>query len=355
MGTSRPAPQGPFLALRPDGHRGPARQPGHPGRALPDGPLDAIRPPPASIAWSCPRQSVVRLGPPSLPAAAQGRRPRIPPGRPGNGRRRWPFFDHPGAIAVAPPSAASWTLEGGRQCPRRPRRHRAGDMLHLEGRYDPETGLILHDRRFRALRSQATALGKPPRPCWHSWAPRPPTLPAKAGAPWRHGQPSPRIWSWGFMWPPPSWRPCERYGVREPLNVHPDEADHVSAGRGFSSPTGICRPRTIPGWPTPSATTGVSHLATAFVVVYFFAGKFAAPVLLLGQDYLALRFFNVFCSRSSWSQFLPPARRPQDRLPAALLFITPQIWYAFSYFQCDVLPLFLKPLPCGAGFIYRSS
>jgi hypothetical protein len=122
-------------------------------------------------------------------------------------------------------------------------------------------------------------------------------------------------------------------------NAHPDEADHVSAGRFF-----------ITYWDFPAmddprlantfSNYGVSYLQQ-LDVVYFFAGKFAALTApLLGQDYLALRFFNIFLFAVLMVLFL---RLPDDRKIAFLpLFITPQVWYVFSYFNGDALPMFLS-------------
>ena len=122
------------------------------------------------------------------------------------------------------------------------------------------------------------------------------------------------------------------------FNVHPDEADHVNAGRFFITYWDL------PAMDDPRLANTFSNYGVSYLqqldVVYFFAGKFAAVVLpLLGQDYLALRFFNIFLFAVLMALFL---RLPDDRKIAFLpLFITPQVWYVFSYFNGDALPLFL--------------
>lgn len=126
--------------------------------------------------------------------------------------------------------------------------------------------------------------------------------------------------------------------VQSRLNVHPDELDHINAGRYF-----------IQYWDFPAlddqrlahtfSNYGVTYLQQ-LDVVYFFAGKFARLVLpLVGKDYLALRFFNIFLFAVLMVLFL---RLPDDRKIAFVpLFITPQLWYVFSYFNGDAFPFFL--------------
>ncbi|UJX41613.1 hypothetical protein K9F62_02620 [Desulfovibrio sp. JY] len=126
--------------------------------------------------------------------------------------------------------------------------------------------------------------------------------------------------------------------VQSRLNAHPDELDHINAGRYF-----------IQYWDFPAlddprlahtfSNYGVTYLQQ-LDVVYFFAGKFARLVLpLVGKDYLALRFFNIFLFAILMALFL---RLPDKRKIAFVpLFITPQIWYIFSYFNGDAFPFFL--------------
>jgi hypothetical protein len=123
------------------------------------------------------------------------------------------------------------------------------------------------------------------------------------------------------------------------LNVHPDELDHINAGRYF-----------IEYWDFPAlddprlantfSNYGVTYLQQ-LDVVYCFAGKFARLVLpMAGKDYIALRFFNIFLFAVLMGLFL---RLPDNRKIAFLpLFISPQLWYIFSYFNGDAFPLFLS-------------
>lgn len=126
--------------------------------------------------------------------------------------------------------------------------------------------------------------------------------------------------------------------VTSRINVHPDELDHINAGRYFMQYWDF------PAMDDPRLAHTFSNYGVTYLqqldVVYFFAGKFARLVLpLTGQDYLALRFFNVFLFAILMVLFL---RLPDDRKIAfAPLFITPQVWYVFSYFNGDAFPFFL--------------
>ncbi|MYL83648.1 hypothetical protein GTA51_10980 [Desulfovibrio aerotolerans] len=123
------------------------------------------------------------------------------------------------------------------------------------------------------------------------------------------------------------------------LNAHPDELDHVNAGRFF------IQYWDFPAMDDPRLSNTFSNYGVSYLqqldVVYFFAGKFAVVAApLLGPDYLALRFFNIFLFAILMVLFL---RLPDDRKIAFLpLFITPQIWYVFSYFNGDAFPMFLS-------------
>ena len=123
------------------------------------------------------------------------------------------------------------------------------------------------------------------------------------------------------------------------LNAHPDELDHVNAGRYF------LQYWDFPAMDDPRLSNTFSNYGVSYLqqldVVYFFAGKFAAVVApMLGPDYIALRFFNIFLFAILMVLFL---RLPDDRKIAFVpLFITPQIWYVFSYFNGDAFPMFLS-------------
>lgn len=121
------------------------------------------------------------------------------------------------------------------------------------------------------------------------------------------------------------------------FNAHPDEKDHVSAGKYYMEywdPPKVGDPRAEGAY----SNYGISYLHQ-LDAVYFFAGKFARLLLpLAGTDYLALRLFNVTLLGILMLLFW---RLPWEARPAFLpLFISPQIWYIFSYFNGDALPLF---------------
>ncbi|WP_428562186.1 MAG: hypothetical protein ACP59X_20745 [Solidesulfovibrio sp. DCME] len=122
------------------------------------------------------------------------------------------------------------------------------------------------------------------------------------------------------------------------LNAHPDELDHVNAGRYF------IQYWDFPAMDDPRLAHSFSNYGVTYLqqldIVYFFAGRFANLILpLAGQDYMALRFFDIFLFAILMALFL---RLPDDRKIAFVpLFITPQIWYVFSYFNGDAFPMFL--------------
>jgi hypothetical protein len=126
--------------------------------------------------------------------------------------------------------------------------------------------------------------------------------------------------------------------VSSRLNAHPDEFDHVKAARYYMTYWDI------PAIDDPRLADSLSNYGVTYLqhrdVVYFFAGKFAALLLpVFGQDYLALRFFNIFLFVILMGLFF---RLPDNRKIAFLpLFITPQIWYVFSCFNGDAFPMFL--------------
>ncbi|MHC1790401.1 hypothetical protein [Solidesulfovibrio sp.] len=127
--------------------------------------------------------------------------------------------------------------------------------------------------------------------------------------------------------------------VESRLNAHPDELDHVNAGRYF------LQYWDFPAMDDPRLANTFSNYGVTYLqqldVVYFFAGKFARLIgPVLGPDYIALRFFNVFLFAILMALFL---RLPDNRKIAFLpLFITPQVWYVFSYFNGDAFPMFLS-------------
>ncbi|GAB6039097.1 hypothetical protein JCM15519_36560 [Fundidesulfovibrio butyratiphilus] len=123
------------------------------------------------------------------------------------------------------------------------------------------------------------------------------------------------------------------------FNVHPDEKDHVNAGKYYMhywDPPRVGDERTMGAY----SNYGISYLHQ-LDAVYFFAGKFARVIQpAVGEAYLALRLFNLSLLAVLLLLFY---RLDQGyRLAFLPLFISPQIWYIFSYFNGDALPLFLS-------------
>lgn len=120
-------------------------------------------------------------------------------------------------------------------------------------------------------------------------------------------------------------------------NQHPDEFVHVYAAEYYQNhllPPEIGSPEIRHTY----SPYGVSRLFSG-EIVYLLAGKFMelfAPFHL--PSYLILRFFNVtlfavLCALASGSSPFRIAMLP--------VFISPQIWYVFSYFNSDAFALFV--------------
>ncbi|MFZ5426845.1 MAG: DUF2142 domain-containing protein [Thermodesulfobacteriota bacterium] len=123
------------------------------------------------------------------------------------------------------------------------------------------------------------------------------------------------------------------------FNAHPDEKDHVGAGRYYMQywdPPAVGDERARGAY----SNYGVSYL-NQLDSVYFFAGKFARLVKpLAGEDHLALRLFNV--ALFMWLMWLCWRLKGARRLAFLPLFLTPQAWYVFCYFNGDAMPLALS-------------
>ncbi len=122
-------------------------------------------------------------------------------------------------------------------------------------------------------------------------------------------------------------------------DMHPDEGVHTSAAEYYSQynhwlPPAADAPEIRPTY----SLHGVSRLNSE-EIVYLFAGKFLEFFSFLPVDgYLILRFFNI-------SLFVTLAifclKKPDMRLLSLPVFISPQIWYVFSYFNSDAFALFI--------------
>ncbi len=119
-------------------------------------------------------------------------------------------------------------------------------------------------------------------------------------------------------------------------NTHPDEMVHYAAAKFYienTIPPAVGDDR-AEGTYSPY---GFSRLYSG-ELAYFFAGKFAKFIEPLNiPNYLAFRYFNIVlfallfiaaCFNLTWRFLLVP------------IFLFPQIWYIFSYWNSDALALF---------------
>jgi len=120
-------------------------------------------------------------------------------------------------------------------------------------------------------------------------------------------------------------------------NAHPDEFVHIQAAEYYQ---GHWWPPRVgdPAIRQTYSDYGVSRLH-AGEAYYFIAGKYLqllAPLQL--QSHLALRGLNVLL----WAAMLLWVLiRPDARLLALPLLISPQVWYVFSYVNSEALALFV--------------
>lgn len=120
-------------------------------------------------------------------------------------------------------------------------------------------------------------------------------------------------------------------------SVHPDEANHLDAGRYYKSHwklAAIDDPDIKPS----RSIFGVSYLDEP-EVGYYIAGKFARLLeSIVSPDTLNFRIFHLILLILSIGIIF------WNRLPNSLLIplLTPQVWYVFSYFNGDAFPLFLS-------------
>ena len=117
--------------------------------------------------------------------------------------------------------------------------------------------------------------------------------------------------------------------------AHPDEVNHAAAARYFTDHW--LPPRTDAETLRPSMSPyGVSYLAE-LDFTYLFAGKTASLVPLdATRDHLRFRLFNVLLLAALVAVY---ALYRTAFSPIALLLLTPQTWYVFSYANNDALPL----------------
>ncbi len=134
------------------------------------------------------------------------------------------------------------------------------------------------------------------------------------------------------------------------LNAHPDEAAHIAAGQYYE--THWLPPEATEAALLPSLSTyGYTYLSSVDAT-YFFAGKLARLVsAIVPDERLRFRAFNLLLLLIL--VFLYAARR-DPYSPLVLLLVTPQVWYVFSYFNNDALPLALGLLLADAVFGARA-
>lgn len=120
------------------------------------------------------------------------------------------------------------------------------------------------------------------------------------------------------------------------FSVHPDEYQHFVAARYYFTywlPPLVGDPRTLDTY----GPYGISYLDLPDIV-YLIAGKFHNLLIFFEiSSYQILRLFNVLlfliiCVVSFTSR---------NKIVLGVLLLSPQIWYIFSYFNADALPLFL--------------
>lgn len=122
--------------------------------------------------------------------------------------------------------------------------------------------------------------------------------------------------------------------------VHPDEIHHVAAANYYLSnwrPPEVDDPRIRSSY----SGYGMSYL-DELDVVYVIAAKTSKIWAAMRLDpTTSLRLFNVFL----FGIMVFAAFRERKTWPGlVVLLLTPQLWYAFSYFNADALPFFLSVL-----------
>lgn len=119
-------------------------------------------------------------------------------------------------------------------------------------------------------------------------------------------------------------------------DVHPDEYVHIKAASYY-----------VDNWLPPEVGSdeirhtysryGVSRL-NGFEIYYFFAGKFGTLIESLNiPDYMAFRLFNVLLFSTI---LLISLGYRNSRMMMAVLLVSPQLWYVFSYCNSDAFALF---------------
>ena len=151
------------------------------------------------------------------------------------------------------------------------------------------------------------------------------------------------------IWLAVAWLLAACMAVLSAFDAHPDERFHVAAGAYY-----------LDHWLPPRATEAeLAPSLSRYGFTYlgeidatdFLAGK-VARVLPAGlPEYLRFRAFNLLLFGILVVVYW---RRREPFAPYVLLLLTPQIWYVFSYFNNDALPLFLSLLLADLAFGARA-
>jgi hypothetical protein len=124
------------------------------------------------------------------------------------------------------------------------------------------------------------------------------------------------------------------------MDSHPDEKFHLAAGHYYLD---HWLPPQVDEGTLRSSLSGYGYTYLGDVdVSYFLAGKVARVAgSVIGSEYLCFRAFNLLLFAILIGVY---AWRRDAFSPIVLALVTPQIWYVFSYFNNDALPLFLALL-----------
>jgi hypothetical protein len=118
------------------------------------------------------------------------------------------------------------------------------------------------------------------------------------------------------------------------FNAHPDEYLHFETARYFVAHV------LPPALDDPAAAPSFSHYGFSYLqdldTSYFLMGKFIAVLAWLGAPEIAARLFNVLLFVAAAAYALA---RLRTSLAPAVLLISPQIWYVFSYVNGDAWAL----------------
>jgi len=143
-----------------------------------------------------------------------------------------------------------------------------------------------------------------------------------------------------------AWLLAVSMAVVSAVDAHPDEAQHIAAGTYYLTQW------LPPGADEAALLPSLSHYGYTYLgdvdVSYFLAGKLASLLPAIAPyEHLRFRVFNLLLFLVLIAVY---AARRDLFSPLVLLLLTPQLWYVFSYFNNDGLPLFLALLLADAAF-----